>query len=120
MGTREHRFVGPVDLRRHLLRSDAMSNDPTEDPPLNPGQPKEPPSESPPGNPRPEVPPPVREPGEPARPDELPGDTPDELPVVPPNPPTPPAPIDIQGFPSSLALPLNDPDGGISGRPITG
>ncbi|MGC2179034.1 MAG: hypothetical protein WA650_12505, partial [Bradyrhizobium sp.] len=56
---------------------DAMPIDPSEDPPIQPGQPVEPPQESPPGNPRPEIPPPVREPSEPRAPDELPGHMPD-------------------------------------------
>ena len=58
-----------------------MPIDPQEDPPIKPGKPAEPPQESPPGSPRPEVPPPMQEPGEPPRPEELPGRTPDELPV---------------------------------------
>jgi hypothetical protein len=58
-----------------------MPIDPQEDPPIKPGQPSEPPQESPPGNPRPEVPPPMQDPGESPRPEELPGRTPDELPV---------------------------------------
>jgi hypothetical protein len=58
-----------------------MPIDPQEDPPIKPGQPAEPPQEDPPGNPRPEVPPPMQEPGEPSRPEELPGRTPEELPV---------------------------------------
>jgi len=58
-----------------------MGIDPQEDPPIQPGQPSEPPQESPAGNPRPEVPPPMREPGEPPSPEELPGRTPDKLPV---------------------------------------
>jgi hypothetical protein len=70
--------------------SDAMPIDPLEDPPIQPGQPAEPPQESPPGNPGPEIPPPMQEPGEPQRPDELPGYTPDELPVR--GPQAPPSP----------------------------
>jgi hypothetical protein len=38
----------------------------------------------------PDIPPPVREPGEPPQPDELPGSTPEELPVR--GPPSPGAP----------------------------
>src|SRR6476660_2650955 len=68
--------------------------DPQEDPPIKPGQPSEPPQESPPGNPRPEVPPPMHDPGEPPRPEELPGRTPDELPVRGPHGPRPPSPTD--------------------------
>lgn len=62
--------------------------DPEEIPPSTPGQPTEPPSESPPGNPRPEVPPPMNDPAEPSHPNELPGRTPDELPVRGPKPQT--------------------------------
>jgi hypothetical protein len=58
-----------------------MPIEPQEDPPIKPGQPSEPPQESPPGNPRPEVPPPMQDPGGAPRPEELPGRTPDELPV---------------------------------------
>ena len=78
-----------------------MPIDPQEDPPIKPGQPTEPPQESPPGNPRPEVPPPIQDPGEPPQPDELPGRTPDELPVRGPQGPRPPSPIDggIVGMP---------------------
>ena len=71
-----------------------MPIDPQEDPPIKPGQPSEPPQESPPGNPQPEVPPPMHEPGEPARPEELPGNMPDELPVRGPQGPSTPAPAD--------------------------
>jgi hypothetical protein len=67
-----------------------MPIDPQEDPPIKPGQPSEPPRESPPGNPRPEVPPPLQDPGEPSRPEELPGRTPDELPVRGPQGPSTP------------------------------
>ena len=58
-----------------------MPIEPPETPPATPRHPTEPPQESPPGSPRPEVPPPVREPGESPWPEELPGKTPDELPV---------------------------------------
>jgi hypothetical protein len=72
-----------------------MPIEPPEIPPATPGQPTEPPQESPPGRPRPEVPPPVREPGESPRPEELPGKTPEELPVRgPPGPGTPYPPTD--------------------------
>ena len=54
---------------------------PTEIPQNNPGGPIEPPMESPPGNPNPEVPPPMQEPGAPPQPQELPGNTPDEMPT---------------------------------------
>ena len=76
-----------------------MGIDPLEDPPIKPGQPTEPPQESPPGNPQPDVPPPMREPGAPALPEELPGHTPDELPVRgPPGPTSPnPATSDLPG-----------------------
>jgi hypothetical protein len=64
--------------------------DPTEDPPIKPGQPIEPPQEDPPGSPRPEIPPPLQDPGESNPPRELPGSMPDELPVRgPPGPQTP-------------------------------
>ncbi len=69
-----------------------MPIDPTEDPPIKPGQPSEPPPESPPGSPGPEVPPPMQEPGEPQRPEELPGRTPEELPVRGPQGPGTPSP----------------------------
>ena len=59
--------------------------EPPEIPPATPGHPTEPPQEEPPGSPRPEVPPPMREPDEPPAPQELPGKTPDELPVRGPN-----------------------------------
>jgi hypothetical protein len=93
----EHRFAGAVSPSTTVEESgDGMPIDPTEDPPIQPGQPTEPPPESPPGNPAPEIPPPVHEPGEPQRPEELPGRTPDELPVRgPQTPTTPPAPTDI-------------------------
>ena len=67
-----------------------MPIDPQEDPPIEPGQPSEPPQESPPGSPRPEVAPPMQEPGEPPQPEELPGRTPEELPVPGPQGPRPP------------------------------
>ena len=67
-----------------------MGVDPTEDPPIKPGQPAVPPQEDPPGSPRPDIPPPVHEPGAPSPPQELPGSMPDELPVRgPPGPSTP-------------------------------
>jgi hypothetical protein len=69
-----------------------MPIDPQEDPPIKPGQPSEPPRESPPGSPRPEVPPPMHDPGEAPRPEELPGRTPDELPVRGPEGPHTPDP----------------------------
>lgn len=69
-----------------------MPIDPAEDPPIKPGQPSEPPLESPPGNPQPEVPTPVQEPGDLPRPEELPGRTPDELPVRGPQGPITPSP----------------------------
>jgi hypothetical protein len=73
-----------------------MPIDPQEDPPIKPGRPSEPPQESPSGNPRPEVPPPMRDPGEPPQPEELPGHTPDELPVRgPEGPPTPATDADL-------------------------
>ena len=74
-----------------------MPIDPTEDPPIKPGQPSEPPQESPPGSPRPEVPAPMQEPGEPPRPEELPGRTPEELPVRGPQVPNTPSPATDTG-----------------------
>ena len=71
-----------------------MPIDPQEDPPIKPGQPTEPPREDPPGSPKPDIPPPVHEPGQPEQPDELPGYTPDELPVPGgPHGPTSPPPV---------------------------
>lgn len=67
-----------------------MPIEPSEDPPIKPGQPSEPPQENPPGGPRPEIAPPVHEPREVPRPEELPGRTPDELPVPRPQGPTMP------------------------------
>jgi hypothetical protein len=69
-----------------------MPIDPQEDPPIEPGQPTEPPRESPPGSPRPEVPPPIHDPTAPPQPEELPGRTPNELPVRGPEGPHPPNP----------------------------
>lgn len=54
---------------------------PIEVPQTNPGGPTEPPMESPPGNPRPEIPPPMQEPDSPSQPQELPGNTPEEMPT---------------------------------------
>jgi len=86
-----------------------MPIDPPENPPIKPGQPSEPPQESPPGSPRPEVPPPVQDPWQPPQPEELPGRTPDEMPVRgPQGPTTPSAAIDtgnIQQAASSAASP---------------
>ena len=75
-----------------------MPIEPPEIPPPTPGNPTEPPQEDPPGNPRPEVPPPMREPGEPPRPDELPGRTPEELPVRGPQGPGTPSPATDAGI----------------------
>jgi hypothetical protein len=69
-----------------------MPIEPPEIPPTTPGHPTEPPQEEPPGNPRPEIPPPVHEPGAPPQPQELPGKTPDELPVRGPGGPGAPNP----------------------------
>jgi hypothetical protein len=74
-----------------------MPIDPQEDPPIKPGRPSEPPQESPPGSPRPEIPPPAREPGAPQRPEELPGRTPEELPVRGPDGPRTPNPATDAG-----------------------
>jgi hypothetical protein len=73
-----------------------MPIEPPEIPPPTPGTPTDPPREDPPGNPRPEVPPPMREPGAPLPPQELPGKTPDELPVRGPNGPATPNPATDQ------------------------
>jgi hypothetical protein len=75
----------------------SMPIDPQEDPPIKPGKPSEPPQESPPGSPRPEVPPPMREPGESPGPEELPGRTPEELPVRGPQGPSTPSPATDSG-----------------------
>jgi hypothetical protein len=69
-----------------------MPIEPPEIPPATPGHPTEPPQEAPPGNPRPEIPPPVHEPGAPPQPQELPGKTPDELPLRGPDGPRTPNP----------------------------
>ena len=73
-----------------------------------PGKPTEPPQEEPPGNPRPEIPPPVQEPGAPPQPQELPGRTPDELPVRGPQGPRTPYPATDAGIISDL--PGSEPD----------
>ena len=86
-----------------------MPTEPQEDPPIKPGQPSEPPQESPPGNPPPEVPPPMQDPGEPPKPEELPGRTPDELPVRGPEGPRPPYPTDA-GIGDLRDLNLRTPD----------
>jgi len=75
-----------------------MGVDPQEDPPIKPGQPTEPPQEDPPGHPRPEIPPPVQDPGEPNEPQQLPGRTPDELPVRGPTGPRTPSPATDTGI----------------------
>src|SRR5712672_1991215 len=69
-----------------------MPIEPPEIPPATPGNPTEQPPEEPPGNPRPEIPPPVHEPGAPPQPQELPGRTPEELPVRGPQGPRTPYP----------------------------
>jgi|ERR1700691_3158178 hypothetical protein len=84
-----------------------MGIDPTEDPPIKPGQPSEPPQESPPGSPRPEVPPPMQDPGEAPQPEELPGRLPDELPVRGPQEPRTPSPATDTGIDD---LPGSEPD----------
>jgi hypothetical protein len=94
-----------LTLRIQIPENAKMPIEPQEDPPIKPGQPTEPPQESPPGSPRPEVPPPMRDPGEPSQPDELPGYTPDELPVRGPQGPGAPQPAaDAQ----SADLPVAD------------
>jgi hypothetical protein len=88
-----------------------MPIDPPEEPPIKPGEPSEPPQESPPGNPRPEVPPPMQDPGEPPRPDELPGSTPDELPVRGPPGPSAPYPTDADPTNAEIGdLPASEPN----------
>jgi hypothetical protein len=84
-----------------------MPIEPPEIPPATPGNPSEPPQESPPGNPQPEMPPPMREPGETPRPEELPGKTPDELPVRGPQGPRTPSPATDAGI---TDLPGSAPD----------
>ena len=84
-----------------------MPIDPPEEPPIKPGQPSEPPPEDPPGSPRPEVPPPMQEPGEPPRPEELPGRTPDELPVRGPQGPSIPSPATDTG---NITVEASEPD----------
>jgi hypothetical protein len=84
-----------------------MGVDPIEDPPIKPGKPTEPPQEAPPGNPRPEIPPPVHEPDAPPQPQELPGRTPDELPVRGPQGPRTPYPATDSGISD---LPGSAPD----------
>ena len=74
-----------------------MGIEPVEDPPIAPGQPTEPPQEDPPGNPNPEIPPPIQDPGEPSQPQELPGSTPEELPVRGPAGPSMPSPTADNG-----------------------
>jgi hypothetical protein len=84
--------AAPLTLRMKFRKALYMPIEPQEDPPIKPGQPTEPPQESPPGSPRPEVPPPMRDPGEPPQPDELPGYSPEELPVRGPQDPGGPQP----------------------------
>lgn len=84
-----------------------MPIEPPEIPPATPGMPTQPPLETPPGDPRPEVPPPMHEPGEPPRPQELPGSTPDELPVRGPSRPRTSYPATDAGFSD---LPGSEPD----------
>ena len=79
-----------------------MPIEPPEIPPPSPGNPTEPPQEDPPGSPRPEVPAPIREPGEAPRPEELPGRTPEELPVR--GPQGPGTPATDAGFPDLADL----------------
>lgn len=81
---------------------------PIEVPQTNPGGPAEPPMESPPGNPRPEIPPPMQEPDSPSQPQELPGNTPEEMPTRGPAGRTNPDPeADEGGFGN---LPGSEPD----------
>ena len=84
-----------------------MPIDPPEEPPIKPGQPSEPPPEDPPGSPRPEVPPPMQEPGESPQPEELPGRTPEELPVRGPQGPNTPSPATDTG---NITVEASEPD----------
>lgn len=93
-----------------------MPIEPQEDPPIKPGQPSEPPREEPPGSPRPEIPPPVEEPGAPPQPEELPGHTPDELPMRGPDGPTTPSPA-TAGRAGDLPRDGSDLNGGTSDMP---
>jgi hypothetical protein len=90
----------PAVVAPATLENLEMPIDPLEDPPIKPGQPSEPPQESPPGNPRPEVPPPMQDPGESPQPEELPGRTPDELPVRGPEGPRAPSATAISDLPA--------------------
>ena len=87
-----------------------MGIDPTEDPPIKPGQPTEPPQEAPPGRPQPEIPPPIEDPGAPSVPKELPGSMPEELPVrgpaVPPATPATDSASPMAEFQSGRGAPL--------------
>jgi hypothetical protein len=94
-----------------------MGIDPTEDPPIKPGQPAEPPQEDPPGDPRPEIPPPVQDPSEPSPPQELPGSTPDELPLRGPAQPQAPYPATDSGITDYLA-PSPDVNSGSPQTPL--
>jgi hypothetical protein len=87
-----------------------MPIDPQQDPPIKPGQPSEPPQESPPGNPRPEVPPPIQDPGAPPRPEELPGRTPDELPMRRPHGPSALSPATDGRVGGCIGMPGAEPD----------
>lgn len=69
-----------------------MPIEPPEIPPATPGTPTEPPPGIPPASPDPEIPAPVREPGAPPRPDELPGESPEEIPRRGPDGPQTPNP----------------------------
>ena len=88
-----------------------MPIEPPEIPPATPGNPTEPPQEEPPGNPRPEIPPPVQEPGAPPQPQELPGRTPDELPVRGPQGPRTPNPATDAGISDLPGLGAGRPSG---------
>lgn len=88
-----------TDIRRSekeegidVIRASADPNktDPQEVPPASPGQPSEPSREVPPDTPPAEIPPRrIDNPVEPERPQELPGNTPQEMPSGPDVPTTP-------------------------------
>jgi hypothetical protein len=77
----QHAIRGRPQAQGHDVMGNPSPIEPPEIPPPTPGHPTEPPPDIPPGSPNPEAPPPMREPGEAPIPDELPGNTPDELPT---------------------------------------
>lgn len=96
----------PQTESRNLMGKPPV-RDPEEVPPATPGVPAEPPEESPKGNPRPEIPPVIDDPAEPPTPQDLPGRTPDEVPVRGPNGPRTPYPASDPGI---TDLPGSEPD----------